>query len=245
MPPTASRTDLYITTPDGATRPAIADEHGSHAAMTKMTLAAELHAVVHIAGVDGMRALLVKARDEIVNTGDTACRQSGLVGTRECDCALCELTAAIEHIDTLDGEGLQRLSPAATDVLGERQRQVEQEGWTPEHDDAHHPGELAAAGACYSTWAAEVAANGGSHTAHRYVPGTWPWSGNWWKPKNVRRDLVRAGALILAEIERLDRLAGAQAPEGDTDAAALSSADVDDGAALTEAQRFAGGLGLD
>jgi hypothetical protein len=30
----------------------------------------------------------------------------------------------------------------------------------------------------------------------------------WWKPTNRRRDLVKAGALILAEIERLDRAAG-------------------------------------
>lgn len=27
----------------------------------------------------------------------------------------------------------------------------------------------------------------------------------WWKPTNRRRDLVKAAALILAEIERLDR----------------------------------------
>lgn len=33
----------------------------------------------------------------------------------------------------------------------------------------------------------------------------WPWPSKWWKPKSQRRDLVRAGALILAEIERLDR----------------------------------------
>ena len=33
----------------------------------------------------------------------------------------------------------------------------------------------------------------------------WPWSLDWWKPKDPRRDLVRAGALIVAEIERLDR----------------------------------------
>jgi hypothetical protein len=35
----------------------------------------------------------------------------------------------------------------------------------------------------------------------------WPWEDKWWKPKDRRRDLVRAGALIVAEIERLDRLA--------------------------------------
>jgi hypothetical protein len=33
----------------------------------------------------------------------------------------------------------------------------------------------------------------------------WPWSLHWWKPKSPRRDLIRAAALIVAEIERLDR----------------------------------------
>ncbi len=37
------------------------------------------------------------------------------------------------------------------------------------------------------------------------VPFRWPWSSKWWKPKDRRRDLVRAGALIVAEIKRLER----------------------------------------
>lgn len=87
---------------------------------------------------------------------------------------------------------------AARDVLAERRRQIEAEGWTPEHDDEHGAGEMAAAAACYALNAAgcgcEVARN-------------WPWDGSWWKPTTSRRDLVKAGALILAEIERLDRAA--------------------------------------
>lgn len=35
--------------------------------------------------------------------------------------------------------------PAVRDVVAERQRQVEQEGWSPEHDDAHDDGELSRA----------------------------------------------------------------------------------------------------
>ncbi|MDG3063266.1 hypothetical protein ACFQ4M_15880 [Thauera mechernichensis] len=87
---------------------------------------------------------------------------------------------------------------AARDVLAERRRQIEVEGWTPEHDDEHGAGEMAAAAACYALNAAgcgcEVARN-------------WPWDGSWWKPSTARRDLVKAAALILAEIERLDRAA--------------------------------------
>lgn len=43
----------------------------------------------------------------------------------------------------------------------------------------------------------------------------WPWDWAWWKPKNPRRDLVRAAALIIAEIERLDRAAEASAAKAD------------------------------
>ncbi len=42
---------------------------------------------------------------------------------------------------------------------------------------------------------------------HGVVPEGWPesWASCWFKPKDRRRDLIKAGALILAEIERLDR----------------------------------------
>jgi len=84
------------------------------------------------------------------------------------------------------------MTRAATDVLAERQRQVEAEGWTIEHDDQHRNGELATAAACYAE----------PKGLYNFA---WPWDREWWKPKDRRRDLVRAGALILAEIERLDR----------------------------------------
>ena len=41
----------------------------------------------------------------------------------------------------------------------------------------------------------------------------WPWAASWWKPKNRRRDLVRAAALIVAEIERIDRATVARMAE--------------------------------
>ncbi|WP_173768955.1 hypothetical protein [Pseudazoarcus pumilus] len=89
---------------------------------------------------------------------------------------------------------------AARDVLAERQRQIEAEGWTPEHDDEHSSGEMAAAAGCY----AFHAALGGWPDLSPYL---WPWDKAWWKPTTPRRTLVKAGALILAEIERLDRAA--------------------------------------
>lgn len=86
---------------------------------------------------------------------------------------------------------------AARDVLAERHRQISVEGWTPEHDDAHTDGALAQAAACY---AASSQSRDISYMAH-----LWPWSTASWKPGTSRGDLLKAGALILAEIERQDR----------------------------------------
>ena len=90
---------------------------------------------------------------------------------------------------------------AARDVIAERRRQVDVEGWTPEHDDQHRRGEMAAAAAAYALHDLQ----GGWFGRWRDV--MWPWDKQWWKPTTRRRDLVKAGALILAEIERLDRAA--------------------------------------
>lgn len=102
------------------------------------------------------------------------------------------------------GNEMNELTQAAKDVLAERRRQIEVEGWTPEHDDEHNKGELSDAAGCYA-----LIASIPEEPRPRSVPMFWPiqWQCNWWKPTNQRRDLVKAGALILAEIERLDRMA--------------------------------------
>ena len=104
---------------------------------------------------------------------------------------------------------MSELSRAASDVLAERERQQSAEGWTPEHDNAHVNGQMALAAACY---AANSMLRPDQNELDRYREAElrrrfWPWHASWWKPKDSRRDLVRAGALIIAEIERLDRLA--------------------------------------
>ena len=93
-------------------------------------------------------------------------------------------------------------SQAVLDVAAERRRQIEAEGWTPEHDDEHSVGELAKAAACY------VLVSAGFNPDATI--NVWPWHRLWWKPSDKRRNLVKAGALILAEIERLDRAAERQ-----------------------------------
>ncbi|EPQ3027586.1 hypothetical protein NRQ82_000685 [Pseudomonas aeruginosa] len=93
------------------------------------------------------------------------------------------------------------------DVQAERRRQITAEGWTPEHDDEHSHGQMARASACYAL-AGSSAPNDG--TAALLVSLAWPWDQQWWKPTSARRDLVKACALALAEIERLDRAAANQ-----------------------------------
>lgn len=111
-------------------------------------------------------------------------------------------------------------TPALLDVIAERQRQQEQEGWTPEHDDKETLGALASAAACYALAAAFESTSTavgllspeGIAEINAEPPDEWPFDPAWWKPKDARRDLVRAAALLLAEIERRDR-AAAKAPE--------------------------------
>lgn len=99
------------------------------------------------------------------------------------------------------------MTKAATDVLAERRRQIDVEGWTPAHDDQHVGGELARAAGNYAINAgAATALADGDTTLCSDAPYGWPWARKWWKPVNARRDLVKAAALILAEIERMDRL---------------------------------------
>lgn len=106
------------------------------------------------------------------------------------------------------------VDPAMRDIIEERQRQVRKEGWTFEHDDQHNAGELAAAGAAYALHAADVLhpQSQGDGGFDSRPPLMWPWDRAWWKPSGAgtnqagaRRDLVKAAALLLAEIERMDR----------------------------------------
>ena len=93
------------------------------------------------------------------------------------------------------------MTKAAADVLAERQRQIRAEGWTPEHDDKQDEEELAKAATVYACpkWFRDWL------DVNDVI--LWPWGPEWFKPADRRNDLIKAGALILAEIERLDRKA--------------------------------------
>lgn len=91
-------------------------------------------------------------------------------------------------------------TPTAIELIAvERQRQIESEGFGADHDDDYLERELADAASCYL------------HYGPFSEPERWPWDTSWWKPSNGSgpedhlRDMVKAGALVVAEIERLQR----------------------------------------
>lgn len=115
-------------------------------------------------------------------------------------------------------------SPASSDgvtlIAMERERQVSVEGWTSRHDDQHDTHELSRAAVCY-IWAGRQASLSPDEQMPMWevvrlprdlgssewrVPG-WPWAASLWKASaDPIRNLVKAGALIAAEIDRLQRV---------------------------------------
>lgn len=88
------------------------------------------------------------------------------------------------------------------EIRQERNRQVKEEGFTPDMDDSGQPGRLAAASTCYGMHAAVSLATGENMEG---LPEWWPFDLSWWKPKNARSSLVKALALMVAELEAVDR----------------------------------------
>ena len=83
-------------------------------------------------------------------------------------------------------------------IAAERQRQVEVEGYDAAHDK-HHDGsdDMVMAAICYAL---------PDEQRRGDPPIWWPWASSYWKPTpdDRIRELVKAGALIAAEIDRLN-----------------------------------------
>lgn len=103
-------------------------------------------------------------------------------------------------------------------IAAERSRQIVREGYDESHDDGHEDGEIALAAALYATPIRLYEHK--PRAACQMFMDPWPWEqrfdkrpydGNVVLPNSVmtyedrRLQLVKAGALIVAEIERLDR----------------------------------------
>jgi len=120
--------------------------------------------------------------------------------------AQCQLK--LPATETTDGASL---------IASERARQVASEGWTPAHDDQHIAGELALAAASYAQPPGIRGTRNWQETGRMSgPPTTWPGRHWEWQPSGNRIDeLVKAGALVAAEIDRrLRELARARADGG-------------------------------
>lgn len=120
-------------------------------------------------------------------------------------------------------------------IAEERSRQIDVEGWTPEHDAGHRTFEMSGAAACYiaknisnklesihhtnqsplaefkiyyfgeSDFLVNTGDRGDRRIAKAGWRNGWPWDMKWWKPSDDPiKNLVKAGALIAAEIDRLN-----------------------------------------
>ena len=95
-------------------------------------------------------------------------------------------------------------------IAAERKRQFDDEGWSPSHDAGHVFSELNRAAQCYAEAAREVTCGTAMQLVKR-IPDAWPWEPCWWKPSDDPvRNLVKAGALLAAEIDRLQAKDGAK-----------------------------------
>lgn len=112
-------------------------------------------------------------------------------------CESCELLVD-KALSVLGDPPAPRREDGAGLIAAERARQITAEGWTPEHDDEHEGNELLQAAVWYLD-------NGAEFDFGLSLP-PWPWEPAAWKPSDDRvRQLVKAGALIAAEIDRLKR----------------------------------------
>ncbi len=119
---------------------------------------------------------------------------AGYAAARDGESGIAESVLYLLAADLLAAAPGKEVPQAWLDVQAERRRQITAEGWTPDHDDLYCAAELPRAAAAYIL-----------SGANDEAPAIWPFSAKWWKPRDARANYMRAGALILAEIERLDR----------------------------------------
>ena len=118
--------------------------------------------------------------------------------------ALCSLAAEIQcnrSIQAVANMKSREMRMGGSGMIAkERIRQINEEGFTAARDDSYDKGELRQAARAYSRLGL---------TSKSSVPAQWPstWDKTWWKPTNDDVvNLVKAGALIAAEIDRVLRM---------------------------------------
>lgn len=85
-------------------------------------------------------------------------------------------------------------------LIAERERVQNEEGWSALNDDSYVDTQLPRAAVCYLLLNPLR-----TNIYYNIIGELWPFSASWWKPKDPEQDLIRAGQLIIAELERLER----------------------------------------
>ena len=121
-------------------------------------------------------------------------------------------------------KAIESFSPSAAAAVRERKRQIDQEGYSAQHDLGHLENELALAAICYASperrkvekqpgddrypnipTVQETDSKGVTKTYMLMPPSLWPWGLDEWKPtpENRARELEKAAALLIAERDRI------------------------------------------
>lgn len=200
----ADETNAGLVAELEARETALAEAHAQAAAVDP--LRAELRAATAYA--EALQAELAAARDGGFSHAAALAQVATALGL--------DAAAPVELVLNRAGalSALARVNlPALVAVASERARQLAFEGYDPGHDDLHEGGQLALAASAYA-WAAGVFAR--THGSHPVgAPHWWPFEPSAFATvEDPRRALERAGALVLAEWERLQR-AQASAPQAD------------------------------
>jgi hypothetical protein len=148
-------------------------------------------------------------------TGRFAVREDGMGFVRRTKEWLALQLAREKAHPNFDGRynaDTERVKTGIELIAAERERQITAEDRTPKHDDEHRLGELSQAAACYADIAGALMHGASVEDIRGYYcdctgPNPqWPFEDETWKPtQDPLRNLVKAGALIAAEIDRLSR----------------------------------------
>ena len=111
---------------------------------------------------------------------------------------LAELEGFADQIMAVVYDGGPDTSRCLASIAAERRRQIETKGWTVEHDDSHAGGEIADAAADFAS------------TGQQPIARSWAYVSKVIKRESRREQLVKAGALIVAELERTERAVGSK-----------------------------------
>lgn len=114
---------------------------------------------------------------------------------------VASLEAPVGEARTLAGAAMLT-APGLRDVIAERLAQIEKHGFTLEHDLGHHPGDIAAGAGSYLSTA--IGQLYGKAFDPKEIDPEWPWEREAWRPGDARANLIKAVAIALAVIDRID-----------------------------------------